>query len=567
MTQKNSILVLAIALIASCSHKPSADQQNSSDRCIATAGATCNAVFTEPVLNAQQAVVKDAILKALADEGQWPKIVQTLDTIMPQIEKLSSEGKLQPALMVVAQKAFVMGKLPARITKDNLAENVAQLTTMIENQFIAKGMSKKHPLKYVSWLEASRKIRNAARATAVPPHGPESASALSNPVFIKELEVVAESKFKPAQNVHLLVNGPRSFPVREQLIKDAKESIYVMSWAFESDVTGKQFAKLLAEKYKAGVDVRIIVDNKTAQQSIYGEVPAWLKEQGVPVIQWKDPSSPMYAFHKKIMIVDGEHVVGGGMNFGDVYSHLGPETTPKWRDTDFQASGNAAADAFVLFKNTWNSQVDKNKLPLAKISKEAKTFPQKQSSPNDVLIMVIDQVPNPTVKDPILTSIVKGIEGATKEINIENAYFIENPALQQSLLQALKRGVKVRIFTNSANSIDVPIIAKPILEALPIFQRNGAEVYLKKGPTLHSKFMTVDGEASWVMSYNHHPQSMRTQGENAFVILDKNFTRELTEQFHTDTQTLADRVTDISQLQPEKNLLDIILQRYFFDQL
>lgn len=571
MTSKILFSLAALSLFVSCTHKSVSETSSASppstQRCIAGSGAICRGSLEEIRLDEPQTSIKDNLVALLNEPSNWPKVTAQIDALLPQIEKLSAEGKLQPVLMVVAKKALDMGKLPPRLTAENLAENIELLSSSIENQFIAKGRSQKHPVKYISLLKASQQIRDAARKSSLPPAKTGDPSLLTNPEFIRELEVVAGSQFKRSQNVRLLVDGPQSFAAREKLIKEAKKSIYIKTWAMEDDVTGWTFAKMLLEKHKAGVDVRVIVDNKTARQGIYGKVPTWLEQQGVPTIRWKDPSAPMYAFHKKMLITDNENVLGGGMNFGDAYSHMGPEATPKWRDTDFMATGNAAVDAAVNFKNEWNSQVDKNQLSLSKIN-EVPTAPSSGRSRNDdPLIMVVDQVPNPQVKDQILTSIIKAIEGATKEINIENAYFIESPPMQQSLLRALKRGVKVNILTNSMSSIDVPIIAKPILDALPIFLRNGANIYLKKGATLHSKFMTVDGVASWVMSYNHHPQSMRIQGEDAFVILDTGFTSTLANQFVKDTQTIAEHITDVKALEPPRTILDVVLQRYFFDQL
>jgi len=46
----------------------------------------------------------------------------------------------------------------------------------------------------------------------------------------------------------------------------------------------------------------------------------------------------------------------------------------------------------------------------------------------------------------------------------------------------------------------------------------------------------------------HHPQSMRIQNEDTFVILDKNFSAELTNQFCEDIQKLAVLVTNSDQL-------------------
>lgn len=551
--------------LAACTHVESSKSQNST-RCVASSESLCQAVFNTSDLNSAQITITQKLLQLTQSKSTQADIIKTLDSLIPTIAKLSGEDKLRPVLLMTAQKLFEMGKLPPRITKENLAETVNLLAVMIENQFLAKSLSEKSKHKYVSWLEACRKIENTAQSKKIAPRGPDYPSAFENADFIHELENITGSNFKESFGLKLLVNGPQSFPLREKLIRNAKKTIYVMSWAFEEDVTGWKFAKLLLEQHKSGVDVRIAVDNKTAQQKIYGTVPAWLKEQGVPIVQWKDPDYPYFAFHKKVLIVDGIHVVAGGMNFGDVYSHLGPDTTPKWRDTDFYAIGNAAVDSQKIFIKNWNEQVEKNKLPYSKLVSDLTELNEIDEA-NKALVMVIEQTPNPEAKDPILTSIVKGIEGATKEINIENAYFIENPAIHQALIRAIKRGVKVSIFTNSTHSIDVPIIAKPILKALDTLYRLGAKVYLKKGPTLHSKFMTIDRLASWVMSYNHHPQSMRIQGEIAYIILDASFANNLASQFQYDVTTLSDQVKDIKTLQPERDLLDIILQRYFFDQL
>ncbi len=570
--QKNRIFlsIISLAFLNSCSHSL-VNGSSPAQRCVANSGPACAAVFA-PRSNAQlkltpeQEALKNQLIFLSKDESKWPEAIKTLDSLMPMVVKLSAENKLKPVLANVGQKLFEMGKLPERITKENLPETINLLAEMIDNQFIAKGLSEKSKHKYVSWLEASRNIEKAVLKTEVPARGPDSPSTLENPVFLKELENLTAAKFREASESTLLVDGPQSFPMRRKLIEEAKKSVYVMTWAIENDVTGWQFAKQLVEKYKAGVDVKIIVDHKTAQQAIYGTVPKWLEEQGVNLIYWKDPEFPFFAFHKKALITDGKYLVAGGMNFGDVYSHMGSETTPRWRDTDFYTTGNPAIETQSIFIETWNAMIEKNNLSLPKL-----VFELKYIAPNEIKsdskIMVIDQIPNPGAKDKILLSVIKGIEGATKEINIENAYFIRNPAMHRALIRAIRRGVKVRIFTNSTTSIDVPIIAKPILSSLQTLFKLAAGIFLKKGATLHSKFMTVDGVASWVMSYNHHPQSMRIQGEIAYIILGNKFTNNLASQFQIDVSTIATNVKSIEELQPKETFIDLLLRHYFFDQL
>lgn len=532
------------------------------------AQATCTNFFTEPNKQAtwtkQQEAVKEQLLKILTQTRDPKSLVQELDQLMPKIVVLSDKGQLASIIDSITRTAFQMGLLPERITQENLDGSIDYLNSMIEAQFIAQGLSKKSTHRYVSWLEASRNIVKAARRTNVRPRGPGHPSAFLDTQFLREMEAISDSEFVRVKNLKLLVDGPESFPLRSQLFSEAQESIYVMSWAFEDDITGWTFAKQLVEKKKAGVDVRIIVDRKTMSQGVYGKVPLWLKEQNVPIIFWKDSKNPVYAIHEKMIVVDGKKLIAGGMNFGDVYSHMGPKDSAKWRDTDFYSEGEIAYKAEKIFVNKWNQQVRQDKLDYPTIDNHKNNSDRARTTQ---LVMAVEQTPNPYAWDSILAGITKSIEGATSEVHIENAYFIEHPALQQTLLRALRRGVTVRIFTNSSTSIDVPIISNPIIKSLDVFYRHGAEIYLKKGDTLHSKFMTVDGEASWIMSYNHHPQSSRIQNEGAFIILDRAFTKKLNEQFHKDIQTMADRVNHPDQLKVNLSLIDILLQHYLFDQL
>ena len=138
--------------------------------------------------------------------------------------------------------------------------------------------------------------------------------------------------------------------------------------------------------------------------------------------------------------------------------------------------------------------------------------------------------------------------------------------IRQSFLDALERGVKVRILTNSAESVDEPIVSAPILSSLPDLIAEGAEVYLKQGDTLHSKFMVVDGIYSSVGSYNLHPRSHRYEGEMTINTLDTQTASQLTTAFEKDIQA-AKRVSAADQIQVPENVFTQLTGRYFFDQL
>ena len=165
-----------------------------------------------------------------------------------------------------------------------------------------------------------------------------------------------------------------------------------------------------------------------------------------------------------------------------------------------------------------------------------------------------------------MLSILKAIYGASTLINIENAYVIMMPALKAALLDALARGVQVNVLTNSAASVDEPMVSVPILKSLPDLLNAGARIYLKKGDTLHSKFITVDGLFCQVGSFNLHPRSIRYENEMAVNILGPQKTMELDAVFNRDISQ-AQQITRFEQLNIPASLQNDLIQRYLFNQL
>ena len=173
----------------------------------------------------------------------------------------------------------------------------------------------------------------------------------------------------------------------------------------------------------------------------------------------------------------------------------------KWEDMDAYFKGPALKECEQLFARIWNQQIAKQKLAIEKFIPENHDIPPQASEQS---ICLTSQSPGESSK--ILLGIMKAIAGATECINIANAYVIAFPSLRESLESALARGVKVNIYTNSPKSVDESFMVAPIMESLLPLYETGAQIFLKKGDTLHAKYMTVDKLYSNIMSYNFHPR-------------------------------------------------------------
>lgn len=409
----------------------------------------------------------------------------------------------------------------------------------------------------------SDRVMKASRSQAFPARRAGQPSLFTEPGFVREFEQATGARFTDNNSARFLINGPASFEVKDSLIRSAQKSLLISSWAFYDDTTGYQAAQMLIAKKNEGVDVKVMIDSKV-NVGHGKKVVAMMQKAGIEVLKVQE-SRANDIWHVKVMIADDQYAVAGGQNFGDVYSHKGG--TILWRDTDVVFSGPAVLEAKKLLAGEWNKYAAKNKL--RPVDTRATTgMPFEGGGARVAVVMQ-----NPPQSSPILTSIIKAMYGATKTINIENAYFVSLPVVTQAVLDARARGVEVNILTNSKESIDPEgvVIVEAMYKCLIPLAQAGANIYLyngwrSPGDTLHSKFMSVDGEFADIGSYNLHPRGERYDTEVNVNILDRGSVAQLDAAFAKDLQK-SRKVTDTSVLDGKPSFMAGVANNFFYAQL
>jgi len=495
-----------------------------------------------PMDSAQMAQQLEAFVgKILSDPQAEAEMIQMLAA-------LNQAGQLEPVLHMVSLKAIEAGSLPP-MPEQKRKEMVTQLAGMIDAEFRSHGMALDAENQvFQSWEAMAGDHLAQIAMTKIPPRGPGELSCFTEQAFLKELEALQGAPFRQGNRITPLIDGPASFAERDRLIDSATTSIHMMTWAFYDDETGWETARKLVAKHQEGVEVEVVVDGQVAERMGHGETLKFMEEHGIKVVRWKDPERPYDGQHRKALIVDGTSAVVGGLNAGNVYSHKGPKEGQKWRDTDVLLEGPAVADCERLFASVCGRDAD----------------PRAPEPVDSARSSIVNHVPGDDAH--IMLATMKAIQGASESIDIENAYFIETPGIKKVLMDALARGVRVRILTNSAQSVDEQIVTAPILRSLPELVAAGAEVYLKQGDTLHSKFMVIDGMYSSVGSYNLHPRSERYEGEMTVNTLDTRTAAFLTQAFENDIDR-AKQVMSPDEIKVPENILTLIVSRYFFNQV
>lgn len=484
-------------------------------------------------------VVENDILNLLISLHGEGKLIPFISSL---IEILKQDPKYGPMVsgLPEQQKMMILSMLDATITSTGSLRSFSKQTwTQLSEELEAK----------LNKFEMNKK----------------SQTRLSNVNFMRELLDAANSKFYATQNTRLLVDGPASFKLRDQKIKDAKKTINMITWAVIDDKTGTELADLMIAKAKEGVKARIIVDGQVSYRPHYSEQVKRMEENGVQVIRWINPDAGFMGQHRKMLVIDDQFAVMGGMNPGDTYSHKAGEGKDLWRDTDVAFEGAAAQEAQDLFIHLWNKQIDQRKLKLSKVTIRNRFA----SGLPDGKAMIVEHQPM-SVGDQhnVLLTIMKAIRGAEKTVDIENAYVVTFPSLTLEIKEAIARGVKVRILTNSTDSVDEKVVALPIVRSAKKLLDIGAEVYLKLGSTLHSKFMIVDNRLFLIGSYNLHPRSEKMEGESIVVFDNTQLASEATAAFENDIK--AEKAV---KMDPSQEIVipvtgaTLLPLRMFYDQL
>lgn len=391
-----------------------------------------------------------------------------------------------------------------------------------------------------------------------------------SPSSIDHVLEFSGSRWLKTEKAESLIDGPASFAKRELLMSQAKNSINILTWSVYDDVTGTRLADLLIplKKKNKNLKIRIIVDGQVALGAGRNAQLKRMQEAGVEVVHWFSAKNSYMGQHRKMIIVDNLHLIAGGLNYGDVYSHQNPDLkVARWRDTDIYLKGAGAEEGQQLFTKIWNDQLTEQKtLSYAKM-RVLNTRSEQNGTGIDISIIDND-IRISKEGSNIMMTILKAIRGAQHSVDIQNAYIILFPALKTEIQSAISRGVKVRILTNSGQSVDEPIVSIPILRSVLEFVKMGAQVFVKKGATLHSKLIVVDSELSMIMSYNLHPRSERVEGEMAVVVKDAAFAKSLLEVYKSDiSEEKAQAIINQNDLVLPNSPVSVPSLRLFFDML
>ena len=324
-----------------------------------------------------------------------------------------------------------------------------------------------------------------------------------------------------------LINGDEIFPAMLGAIRAATKTITFETFIYWSGRIGREFAEALAERARSGVRVHVLLD-WVGSKNIDPELLELIEDSGAE-IQRYHPLRPYNIdrwnnrTHRKLLVVDGRIGFTGGVGIADEWT--GDAQDPQhWRDSHFQVEGPSVAQLQAAFMDNWlktQSSVlhgDDYFPPLDRVGNaRCQVF---QSSPAEG-------------SESVRLMYLMSITAAARSIHLASAYFVPDNLSVATLVDAVRRSVKVQIIL-PGKRIDTQTVRRasrsrwgPLLEA-------GVEIYEYQPTMYHTKVMIVDELWISVGSTNFDSRSFRLNDEANLNILDRALAQDQVARFDED---------------------------------
>jgi cardiolipin synthase len=320
--------------------------------------------------------------------------------------------------------------------------------------------------------------------------------------------------------VEALPNGERAYPAMLQAIESATKFVYLTTYIFETNKTGKLFMDVLAAAAQRGVDVRVLIDG-------VGEYYSWprrrpvrrLRKRGVRVARFLPPRllPPSLRInlrnHRKILVVDGRVAFTGGMNIGD--RHLLKTRGKRGvEDLHFQIDGPVVSQIEEVFLGDWAFTTGRH----TELSNAATGHPGK------ALCRAVEDGPTEDA-NRLGALLAAAASTARRRVWIMTPYFLPSRELAGALVSAALRGLDVSIILPGRNNLAfVHWASRHGLEEL---LASGIKVFYREAPFVHTKLFLVDDDYVLVGSANIDPRSLRLNFELGIEIYNRGVAENL----------------------------------------
>lgn len=320
------------------------------------------------------------------------------------------------------------------------------------------------------------------------------------------------------------------FPMGEQLFNEmlvrartAQKYIFLEFFIIAEGKAWDMMLEVLAERAKAGVDVRIVIDGAGSVYTKPSGFKRKLARLGIKLLEF-NPISPHitgrinFRDHRKIFIVDGKYAFTCGINISDEYMNY-KERFGVWKDTGIMVSGGAAWSFTVMFLEMWGYLS-------GEIPDFSALMPEIKSGGEKAVPFSDTPLDNKAVSLSVYMSLIANAE---KSVFITTPYLICDDEMLKALCNAAQSGVDVRLITpHIPDKRYVNILTRGHYDRL---LKAGVRIFEFRDGFIHSKTMIIDSKKAVVGTVNFDYRSFYLLFECAVMLCGGKTVSEVEKDF------------------------------------
>lgn len=372
--------------------------------------------------------------------------------------------------------------------------------------------------------------------------------AVADPQFRREMGVMLGPGITAGNKVTDLQNGDQIFPAMLDAIASAQRTITFETYIYWSGDIGQKFADALAERARAGVKVKVMLDwagSIKMEDALLEE----MQSAGVEVhqyrpLRWYNLGRLNNRTHRKLLVVDGKIGFTGGVGIADQWEG-DAQDVDHWRDMHFRIEGPAVSQIQAAFNDNWIKTT-------GVVLNGEDYFPALPHAGDMDAHMFIASPAGGSESMHLMY--LMAIAAAEHSIDLQAAYFVPDELMLNALKAARHRKVRVRIILpgEHTDSDSVRLASKAQWGELLLA---GVEIYEYQPTMMHNKLLIVDKVMTSVGSTNFDERSFRLNDEASLNIYDPAFAARMTEVFETDLKPTVRYTYQSWQARPLKEKL------------
>ena len=301
------------------------------------------------------------------------------------------------------------------------------------------------------------------------------------------------------------------FPLGEDMfvrlmkeLKAAKHFIFMEFFIIDRGYMWDEILKVLEEKVKEGVEVRVMYDGMCCLMLLPFHYPRQLERKGIRCKMFS-PIIPVlsthqnYRDHRKVTVIDGHTAFTGGVNLADEYINR-KERFGHWKDTAIMIKGDAVKSFTMMFLQMWDAASSKSK---NEENYEQYLVPADYKLPEVYKAdgFVMPYADSPLDEEQVGEQVYLDILNQAKSyVHIITPYLILDDGMKNAMAYAAKRGIDVKIIMpHIPDKKYAYLLARTYY---PELIASGVKIYEYEPGFTHAKIFVSDDEKAAVGSIN-----------------------------------------------------------------